>query len=91
MPACRRDGDFRDGLSCEALPNQPPAHGEYICWQSGPLGKGLGLSCTKDGECMSQLCLAHPTTGTKVCSAPCGDLAPCKDGHACVGGSRFTQ
>lgn len=97
MPSCNLDSDCRPGLTCEAFPEQAPGNGEYLCWESD-LGKpnpqsghGLSETCAKDADCISNLCMTHPTSGQKVCSAFCNDEKPCKAGHSCspMGGCGF--
>ncbi|GMV43438.1 MAG: hypothetical protein AMXMBFR64_51540 [Myxococcales bacterium] len=97
MASCNADEDCRVGLTCEAFPELPPGNGEYLCWESS-LGKpgsqsghGLDEPCTEDADCISHLCLAHPTQGGKVCSAFCNDDKPCKGGRTCspMGGCGF--
>lgn len=90
LPTCRRDADCRQGLSCEAFSELAPSNGGYFCWQSSrnrehpQLGNGLGEPCAQDDDCISHLCLAHPSSGANVCAAFCNDQTPCKEGQTCA-------
>ena len=83
MPTCRKDGDCREGLTCEAAPQPYAKAGVYTCWQAGGTQlAGLGQACGKDGDCISGMCLAA-TGGSMVCSAFCDSTTPCKQGQTC--------
>jgi hypothetical protein len=97
MPTCSADGQCGDARTCEAFPEQAPTNGEYLCWESA-LGKpnatgglGLGDPCVLDSDCLSNLCLVHPTSAAKVCSAYCNDDKACKASQTCepMGGCGF--
>lgn len=89
LPTCRRDEDCREGLTCEAFSELAPMQGGYFCWQTSKdnpkaqLGYALGEACTETNDCISQMCMNHPTAGTKVCSAFCNTDTPCKESQVC--------
>lgn len=90
LPTCRKDGDCREGLTCETLPQLPPMPGNYFCWQTSKAnpkalpGHALGEACSEDYECLSRVCHDHPTTaGARVCSTFCSTDMPCKEGQVC--------
>jgi hypothetical protein len=84
LPTCRKDADCREGLTCEAFTEAGPGNGGWFCWQGGKmLGLGLGAACTQDDDCISGMCMTHPDTGDKVCTAYCSSDVPCKKGPEC--------
>jgi hypothetical protein len=99
MPSCRKDADCRQGLTCEWMPSyMGPPQGTYICWEAGKSGailpgKGLGKTCAKDEDCLSQMCNGDPDTGAMECSVFCDTSQPCKVGMTCkpMGGCSSPQ
>ncbi len=74
-PSTSDDHQCADGFDCF------DAGAVHVC---APVHELIGQPCTADADCISQLCVASPRDGARVCSRLCGVDSACSTGFECV-------